>query len=118
MANTFRNYEGFAAAWNEAASNARDTLGPQWHLDSGTVCARVPATWVACKVFGRVSRSPRDMHIPAACFWPANDLPVGPEYPTGELSLGATILTPEEIAELVAETKRQVANDALAEAAD
>jgi hypothetical protein len=44
------------------------------------VIARLPAAWVACKVFGRVSKSPRDVRMPAARFWPNGLLPIGPEY--------------------------------------
>jgi len=46
------------------------------------VLATLPAAWVSCKVFGRTSKSPRDVRLPAAQYWPGGLLPRGPVYGT------------------------------------
>jgi antirestriction protein ArdC len=76
-----KDYDTFIAARRVACQAACDVHGLRWALAEGaSVWARVPAAWVACRVFGRVSRSPRDQRMPAAQFWPAGRLPVGPQY--------------------------------------
>jgi hypothetical protein len=80
-AKSFRAYDDFTAAHSAAKAAACAALGPRWSLaPRASVLGRVPAAWVACKVFGRVSKSPRDMRMPAACYWPGGALPVGPVY--------------------------------------
>jgi hypothetical protein len=81
VAKSFKGYDDFSAA-NVAAKRAvAADVGLAWHLVSGaSVLARLPATWTACKVFARVSRSPRDVRLPAARYWPNGILPVGPVY--------------------------------------
>jgi hypothetical protein len=78
---TFKGYDDWAAAHLAAKLAACAALGDHWAILPGaSVIARVPAAWVSCKVFGRTSKSPRDMRIPAARFWPNGLLPRGPEY--------------------------------------
>lgn len=81
MAKSFKNYDDFSAA-NVAAKRAvAADVGLHWHLVPGaSAMARLPAAWTACKVFSRVSRSPRDVRLPAARYWPNGTLPIGPEY--------------------------------------
>ena len=77
----FKGYDDFSAANVAAKRAACAELGLSWALVPGaSAIARLPAAWVACKVFGRVSKSPRDVRLPAARFWPNGLLPVGPEY--------------------------------------
>jgi len=81
MRKTFKNYDDFSAANRAAKLAACEAHGLHWHLVPGaSALARLPAAWVACKVFGRTSKSPRDVRLPAARFWPNGLLPVGPEY--------------------------------------
>ena len=78
---SFRGYEDFVVAYNAARHAAIAALGERWYLVPGaSQWARIPAKWAACKVYGRVSHAPRDRRLPAAQFWPAGALPVGPEY--------------------------------------
>ena len=78
---SFKSYEDFSPVSFAAKCAAVDAHGLLWALVPGaSVLARLPAPWTACKVFGRVSRSPRDVRLPAARFWPNGALPIGPEY--------------------------------------
>jgi len=78
---TFKGYDDWAPAHLAAKMAACAELGDHWAILPGaSVIARVPAAWVACKVFARVSKSPRDLRMPAARFWPNGLLPRGPEY--------------------------------------
>jgi hypothetical protein len=78
---TFKSYDDWAPAHLAAKLAACADLGVHWAIQPGaSVIARVPAAWVACKVFARVSKSPRDVRMPAARFWPNGLLPRGPEY--------------------------------------
>jgi hypothetical protein len=80
---TFKGYDDWSAAHLAAKLAACAELGDHWAILPGaSVIARVPAAWVACKVFARVSKSPRDVRMPAARFWPNGLLPRGPDYPT------------------------------------
>jgi hypothetical protein len=81
LAPKFKGYDDFSPAHTAAKRAACAELGLRWALVPGaSVIARLPAAWVACKVFGRVSKSPRDVRTPAARFWPNGLLPIGPEY--------------------------------------
>lgn len=81
VSKTFRGYDDFVVAYNAARKNIVLALGANWHLvPAAYQWARVPAAWASCKVFGRVSKAPRDMRIPNARYWPEGKLPVGPEY--------------------------------------
>lgn len=76
-----RDYDSYVAARAEAVAACIADHGLSWKLAEGaSVPCRLPAKWTACKVFGRVSRSPRDMRLPAAQYWPGGILPEGPEY--------------------------------------
>ena len=78
---SFKGYDDFVAAYNAARHAAIAAHGAGWYLVPGaSQWARIPAKWAACKVYGRVSTAPRDRRLPAAQFWPAGTLPVGPEY--------------------------------------
>ena len=78
---TFRGYDDFVPAYNAARAAIAVELGANWHLfPTAYQWARVPAPWASCKVFGRTSKAPRDMRLPAARYWPTGKLPVGPEY--------------------------------------
>lgn len=80
---TFKGYDDWTPAVQAAKQAACDELGELWAIKPGaSILATVPAAWVSCKVFGRVSHSPRDMRLPAARFWPDGLLPRGPEYAT------------------------------------
>jgi hypothetical protein len=77
----FKGYDDFTLAVMAAKNAAVSELGLHWRLMPGaSVLATLPAAWVACKVFGRTSKSPRDTRLPAARFWANGLLPVGPEY--------------------------------------
>jgi len=77
----FKGYDDYAAASVAAKNAAAAELGLHWHLVPGaSVLATLPAAWVACKVFGRTSKSPRDVRLPAARFWANGLLPLGPDY--------------------------------------
>jgi len=77
----FKGYDDFCPAVVTAKNAAAAELGLHWHLVAGaSVLATLPAAWVACKVFGRTSKSPRDVRLPAARFWANGLLPVGPDY--------------------------------------
>lgn len=91
----YQGYADFQAAHTLAKYAAYFELGPYWKLVRGaSVRARLPATWVRCPVslissgaangpgksrVLRYSKSPRDIRLPAACFW-EHGLPEGPEY--------------------------------------
>lgn len=106
----YRGYDDFQAAHTRAKWAACYELGEHWKRVAGaSVRARLPAAWTACKVGVvpgvngktgakalRVARSPRDVSLPAACFWPDEMLPVGPEYYLDEYALddGSTPLAP------------------------
>jgi len=77
----FKGYDDFTPALVAAKNAAVAELGLHWHLLPGaSVIATLPAAWVACKVFGRTSKAPRDTRLPAARFWQNGLLPVGPDY--------------------------------------
>lgn len=78
---TFKGYDDWSPAHTRAKQRACAELGFDWKLISGaSVIATLPAAWVACKVFGRTSKSPRDVRLPAARFWDNGLLPAGPAY--------------------------------------
>jgi hypothetical protein len=78
---SFKGYDDFVAAFNAARHAIIAELGERWWLVPGaSTWARIPAKWAACKVFGRVSNAPRDRRLPAARYWPAGAMPIGPEY--------------------------------------
>ena len=78
---TFKGYDDFVPAYNAARQAAIADLGETWYLVPGaSTMARIPAKWAACKVYGRVSNAPRDRRLPAARYWPAGAMPIGPEY--------------------------------------
>lgn len=80
--NTFRGWADFAPALTAAQDRAIEAGGPRWWADPDmALWARVPGSWVACKLTnGRSSTSPRDVHFPRAQFWLGGTLPVGPVY--------------------------------------
>jgi hypothetical protein len=81
LAPKFKGYDDFSPAHTAAKRAACAELGLLWTLVPGaSMPVRLPAAWVACKVFGRVSKSPRDVRMPAARVWPNGLLPIGPEY--------------------------------------
>jgi antirestriction protein ArdC len=99
---TIRDYDSFIAALAIAKAGACRVAGMRWAIKPGaSVLARVPSRWVACKVFNRTSRAPRDMRLPAAKFWPGSVLPAGadiaPDAPreTGPIVFGAARITPD-----------------------
>jgi hypothetical protein len=78
---TFKAWADWMPAHRAAKLAACNLHGDRWSIQPGAyVHARLPAAWVACKVFGRVSKTPRDVRLPAAQFWPNGMLPAGPEY--------------------------------------
>ena len=78
---TFKGYADWSPAHTRAKMRACAELGASWKLIAGaSVIATLPAAWVSCKVFGRTSRTPRDVRLPAARFWDAGMLPAGPDY--------------------------------------
>jgi hypothetical protein len=78
---TFSAYDDFVPVYNAARAAAVAALGERWYLAPGaSAVARLPAKWVRCQVYGRVSAGPRDVRLPAAQFWPAGMLPAGPDY--------------------------------------
>jgi len=78
---TFRGYDDWTKAHSEAKRAAMAAHGLNWKLaDGASVVATLPAAWVSCKVFGRTSKSPRDVRLPAARFWADGLLPRGPVY--------------------------------------
>ena len=80
--NTYRGYDDFMAARWIAAQAAGESLGSSWHLIPGaSVWARVPAAWVRWQGTAVSGKSPRDMILPAARYWPGGTLPVGPDRP-------------------------------------
>jgi antirestriction protein ArdC len=90
-----RDYDSFVAALAIAKAAPCRIAGAMWALKPGmAVLARVPARWVACKVFSRTSRAPRDMRLPSAIFWPGGKLPAGaivgvePPRETGPIVFG------------------------------
>ena len=67
--------------WRAACQAAAGEHGPQWHLHPETCNGRIPTAWANIKLpIGTTKHGPRDVHIPAARFWPGGVLPVGPEY--------------------------------------
>lgn len=91
---SFKGHADFQAAHTLAKTRACFELGLYWKLVPGaSVMARLPTAWVTHRVgvmaaangFAktgraiRTCRTPRDVRLPAACFWP-DGLPVGPEY--------------------------------------
>ena len=100
MPKSFKGYDDWSPAHTAAKWRAVEAHGLCWALVPGAfVRCRVPASWVACRVYGRTSRSPRDIRMPAAHFWPDGRLPIGPEY---ERAAPFT-LTPTEEADAVRE---------------
>lgn len=93
MKPTYKDHADFQAAHTLAKYAACYELGPHWKLVRGaSVMARLPAAWVRCPVgqsIGangnstgkaiRYCKTPRDVRLPADCFW-ADGLPEGPEY--------------------------------------
>jgi hypothetical protein len=78
---SYKSYDDFSAASVAAKRAVAADVGMHWHLVPGaSAMARLPAAWTACKVYGRVSKSPRDVRLPAAHYWPTGALPIGPEY--------------------------------------
>ena len=81
VAPSFKGYDDFVPAFNAARAAIAAELGTHWHLrPDAWRWARVPAAWARCPVYGRVSTAPRDMRIPLGQYWPAGELPSGPEY--------------------------------------
>lgn len=93
---SYKGHADFQAAHTLAKYAAAFELGLHWKLVPGaSVRARLPAAWVTHKVGVmqsnsvngsgtkgraiRTCRTPRDVRLPAACFW-ENGLPIGPEY--------------------------------------
>lgn len=76
---TFKGYDDFVPAFNEARGKAIELYGEHWHLVTQLI-GTVPSCWVTAKVFGRTSKAPRDQHFPPAIFWPNGELPKGPVY--------------------------------------
>lgn len=88
---TFKGYDDFIPVLQIAKYAAQAARGDHWAIIPGaSVMARLPAAWTRCKVFGRISASPRDRRLPAAQFWPDGILPAGPEY-AGEYALASSI---------------------------
>jgi hypothetical protein len=80
---TFKGYDDFHAALVAAQTAVCASLGERWKLIRGaSVYARVPRAWVAVKTAHANLPGHRDMRLPAARFWPAGELPNGPEYTT------------------------------------
>jgi len=90
---SFRDHSEFQAAHKRAKEAATYECGMLWKLVPGaSVLARLPAKWITCKVGVmpavnrragkalRVAKSPRDVRLPAACFWDDGELPAGPDY--------------------------------------
>lgn len=78
---SFVGYDDFVPAFNVARHAAAAALGHRWQFVPGaSIWARLPAAWVRCTVYGRVSTAPRDHRMPAAQYWPGGTLPIGPEY--------------------------------------
>lgn len=80
-ARTFKGYDDFHAAFLAAQAAVCAELGERWKLIRGaSVYARVPRAWVAVKTAYANLPGHRDMRLPAAKYWPAGELPAGPEY--------------------------------------
>ena len=72
------DYDSFVAALGVAKAATCKAAGLGWAMQAGlSVMATVPARWVSCKVFGRISKAPRDQRLPAPRFWPGGQLPAG-----------------------------------------
>src|SRR6202048_1429875 len=79
--NTFKGFDDFMPAYTAARLAAREAFGERWYLFPEATCyARLPVAWANCHIFGGVKRSPRDVHMPKARFWPGGVLPTGPDY--------------------------------------
>lgn len=77
----FRSWDDWHPVWRAACQAAAGEHGGQWHLHPETLNARIPAAWANIKLpIGTTKHGPRDIHIPAARFWPGGVLPCGPEY--------------------------------------
>jgi antirestriction protein ArdC len=85
------DYDSYLPHLRYAQARALAQYGSQWRVRHGVLC-RLPAKWVACKVFGRVAKAPRDTRLPPGKFWPGGKLPVGPEYAVeGPRETGAVV---------------------------
>lgn len=114
--------------WRAAAQAAAGEHGPQWHLHPETLNGRISTAWANIKLpIGTTKHGPRDVHIPAARFWPGGVLPVGPEYAergaldaSGDLSRGpmpAQAWREQQVAQLQQKQARERRSYAEAQAA-
>jgi hypothetical protein len=78
--NTFRGFDDFMPAFTAARMLAMADHGIRWWLAPGTLKARLPAAWVRWQGLAVSGKSPRDVNMPSARYWPGGVLPVGPEY--------------------------------------
>jgi hypothetical protein len=77
----FRSWDEWWPVCRTARAAAAAELGERWHLDASTLNARIPAAWANIKLpIGGTKHGPRDIHCPAARFWPGGVLPSGVEY--------------------------------------
>jgi len=77
----FSSWDDWWPVCRAARARAASELGARWDLDASTMHARIPSAWANIKLpIGVVKHGPRDIHVPAAKYWPAGVLPAGPEY--------------------------------------
>jgi hypothetical protein len=77
----FSSWEDWWPVCRAARARASADLGARWDLDASTLHARIPSAWANIKLaIGGTKHGPRDIHMPAAKYWPGGVLPYGPEY--------------------------------------
>jgi hypothetical protein len=78
--NSFRGFDDFMPAFTAARMLAIADHGARWYLSADCLKARLPAAWVRWVGLSVSGKSPRDVNMPSARYWPGGVLPAGPDY--------------------------------------